>query len=233
MALLLLFAALSALCTLSFAETEAEHREHAYTIGMPVLYECEVNNNWVKPFFCINNEQYLEIPYGQDKFIYCTMEVDKEFYEVLSQLVTFGAPLQCRIWMTKDRKFYIPLALQFWGASTDTHIHVSSHLNIAAHASNGIVLGMGAYPVRDTFQLIPGPGSQYTMHGALKWHRLQGFKSFNNLAEKQATVQTTFIAIFLIFVLAICVLLFYVILSQVIIPHLRHKYVYTAMKKNT
>ena len=28
MALLLLFAALSALCTLSFAETEAEHREH-------------------------------------------------------------------------------------------------------------------------------------------------------------------------------------------------------------
>ena len=59
------------------------------------------------------------------------------------------ASWMCRIKMTPEHEFFLPLSIPVWGVQEKDHCHVDNHLNFIFHAVQGKIIGASAYPVRD------------------------------------------------------------------------------------
>jgi hypothetical protein len=52
----------------------------------------------------------------------------------------------CRVAMSSDHQFYIPLSIPLWGVAESDHIHINNHMNFVFHAEKGKVIAAAAYP---------------------------------------------------------------------------------------
>ena len=101
----------------------------------------------------------------------------------------------CRVPMSADRTFYIPIVIPFWGVVEDTHVHVDNHINFVFHTelsddgATGKILGAAAYPIRDKFQ-YGTVGSVINLHAPVRWFSSHSFIGLSSASEDRAVVRT-------------------------------------------
>ena len=74
--------------------------------------------------------------------------------------------------MFPDRSYYVPFALPMWGFNQLSNgrqlLAIDNHINFMFHTNDGYIIGAGAYPFRDRFELAE-VGSTVHLHGAVRW----------------------------------------------------------------
>lgn len=114
---------------------------------------------------------------------------DKKKLNFISKIILQETNWDCRVPMTPEKKFFVPLSIPLWGFIEPTHVHLVTHLNFVFHASFGHIVGATAYPsitysfffilldivlfkfiqlVRDNFQFTE-VGTVIQFHGPVKF----------------------------------------------------------------
>jgi len=128
------------------------------------------------PFLkCHESGRHLHFEFGRESFFYCGLLISNDdLYNFLAGVMNQRVGWQCRIPMSKDRRFYLPVVVPLWGVVEPTHIHVNIHSNIVFHTDAGRIIGAAFYPLRDQF-LFARKGSVVAMHGQVKWFERHGY----------------------------------------------------------
>jgi hypothetical protein len=125
---------------------------------------------------CHEHGGELTFKFGEDGFLFCGLFVDNEdLYKFTSAVLRGEASWTCRVPMSADRSFYLPLVLPLWGVSEESHLHINHHMAFVFHADQGRIIGAAAYPVRDRFQLVR-MRSTLSMHGPVHWFAGHGYQ---------------------------------------------------------
>ncbi|KXS21166.1 hypothetical protein M427DRAFT_51431 [Gonapodya prolifera JEL478] len=163
-----------------------QQHEHAqflpFSVGDQVEVECLLtspngttvyvdqfgNNLWGPSPPCADTGLPLSFRFGQESEFVCRWVIDDDMYILLRNLLLTKGTYQCRIPLSKDKAFYMPVPMNLWGGVEPAHIHIMNHMNFVFHSSEGFFLGATAYPLRDNFQLV-APGYSLTLHGPVSW----------------------------------------------------------------
>ena len=82
-----------------------------------------------------------------DAFIFCGWKIqDEKDYKFAQQVIKQEKAWHCRIPMSKDEAFHLPITIPLWGVVEPSHIHINFHLNFALHAMDGYIIGASVYP---------------------------------------------------------------------------------------
>lgn len=163
-------------------EAAAQQKNYRpYLIGEKFRIECkDSNNEWGSGPQCVETGEELSFTYGVDGVVSCGWSVqDEQQYAHMSALIARDKSWECRIRLLPELDFHVPFFIPVWGVVEPTHIHVDNHMNFVFHAWAGKILGVAAYPVRDSFQPAT-PGGVITVHGPVKWFRGGTFDSFSS-----------------------------------------------------
>lgn len=130
---------------------------------------------WGPGPLCHEHGRELSFKFGQDGFVYCGLHVgSEEMYRFVAALVRGEESWSCRVAMSADRGFYLPLQLPLWGVAEEEHLHINHHMAFVFHVDAGRIIGAAAYPVRDRFQLTR-VRSTLSLHGPVHWFQGHGY----------------------------------------------------------
>lgn len=155
------------------ARTVDPHIAQAQVHGTMV----DESEQWGPAIMCSETGRELTLTYGQDGFLHCGwLLANEDTYQFARSVMQQESGWNCRVPMSADRTFYLPLVIPLWGVVEATHLHLNQHLNFVVHADEGRIIGISAYPVRDQFQ-FGRVGSMIQLHGPVKWFRKHSFLS--------------------------------------------------------
>lgn len=118
---------------------------------------------------CHESARELSFSFGVDGFTMCGLFVaNEDLYNFLGAVVRGNESWNCRVAMSKDRSFYLPVSLPMWGVQEPEHLHLNMHLASVFHVDQGRIIGATIYPIRDRFQFTR-PLSTINLHGSVKW----------------------------------------------------------------
>ena len=169
-----------------------------FELGEEFALECRnaTTGEWSDGPVCVENGKPMAFTFGVDRFLYCGLEIsDAAFYEYLVRLLSLDMTRVCRVPMSADRTFFIPLVIPFWGVVEDDHVHVDNHINWVFHTEladdgeTGKILGAAAYPIRDKFQ-YGKIGSVINLHGPVRWFASHSFIGLSSASDDRAVVRT-------------------------------------------
>lgn len=171
--------ALAAVVLARGAGAHSHRHQKPFAVGDRVELECrDAEGGWSGGVNCTESGERLSFEFGRDSFLYCawTLRDDAE-YERLRRVLAQEETYECRVPMSADRSFYLPVTLQMWGLVEATHVHVNYHMNFVFHAAMGTLLGASSYPVRDRLQFVK-TGSTINLHGPVHWFSGHSFVGF-------------------------------------------------------
>eukprot|EP00824_Muranothrix_gubernata_P001353 TRINITY_DN11523_c0_g4_i1.p1 TRINITY_DN11523_c0_g4~~TRINITY_DN11523_c0_g4_i1.p1 ORF type:complete len:252 (-),score=40.51 TRINITY_DN11523_c0_g4_i1:32-787(-) len=155
-----------------------------FEVREPFKIQCRnwETGEWGPGPVCKETGQEIQFFFGVDMFFYCGLHIDSSAtYDHLASFIEQKRTWQCRVPMTPDSRFYLPLALPLWGITEPDHFHLDNHMNFAFHADKGRIIGATAYPLRDRFQL-GRPDSLIHLHGPVRWFEKHSYASLGGLA---------------------------------------------------
>lgn len=130
---------------------------------------------WGPGLTCHENGRELSFRFGEDGFVYCGWHLaNEDMYKFAAAVMRGEQGWQCRVPMSKDRSFYLPMPLSLWGVVEPGHMHINYHYNFIFHVDEGRIIGAAAYPVRDRFQYTR-VRSTLNLHGPVKWFNKHSF----------------------------------------------------------
>eukprot|EP01083_Nonionella_stella_P086599 240704_1 len=146
--------------------------------GETLRVSCRNNSTklWEPAFTCQETGLPLAIRYGEDTFIQCSwsLKTQRKYREMRNMLAQKVAPPICRIPISADSTYFLPLAFQFWGVIEPTHLYLSSSVNFIFHANKGALVAASAYSVRNHMTRV-GPGGSIPFHIAIRWFHRRTF----------------------------------------------------------
>ncbi|TPX61394.1 hypothetical protein SpCBS45565_g07279 [Spizellomyces sp. 'palustris'] len=138
-------------------------------VECPVLTENGTTTSmWGPAPTCIESAEEFAIPFALDANYQCSWILDGPFYKFLRNAIEGKAPFMCRVPLSKDKTYYMPLTISLWGALEPAHLHVMNHINFVFHVVDGFFLGGSAYALRDHY-VLGAEGGALTTHGPLRW----------------------------------------------------------------
>lgn len=163
----------------ALARAHVHSKLEPFEVGQKIEIECrDSDDGWTDGIVCSETGERLSVEFGRDSFVYCGWKIeDEEEYERVRLILQQKEAMECRVPMSADRHFFLPLAVQLWGIVEETHVHVNYHVNFIFHAAEGSLLGAASYPVRDRFQYVKA-GSTLNLHGPVRWFSRHSFTSF-------------------------------------------------------
>ena len=124
---------------------------------------------WGPGLICAENGRPLSFQFGRDGFLSCGFFLaHDDLYKFAAAVVQGDVGWNCRVPMSKDRSFFLPVLVPLWGVAEPGHLHINQHSNFIFHVDEGRIVGAAAYPVRDKFQ-YDKVKSMLNMHGPVKW----------------------------------------------------------------
>ena len=88
-----------------------------------------------------------------DAFVYCGFKImDEAAYNLTRSYITLKKAWNCRVAMSSDKSFHVPLPLSVWGVVEPDHFHMDNHMNFVFHVelgkdgASGKIMGAAAYP---------------------------------------------------------------------------------------
>lgn len=97
---------MSVSCAIAVTEPPAgTHGPAAVTVG-----------GWNNGIVCHESGKNLTFQFGVDYFIYCSWYLaDTAMYQFATAVMKQEAGWNCRVPMSKDRSFYLPVVIPLWG----------------------------------------------------------------------------------------------------------------------
>lgn len=96
--------------------------------GPAVASDADDSAEWGPAIKCLETGQPLSFPFGRESFVYCGwILANEDTYKFAAAVMQQQAAWQCRIPMSKDRKFFLPVLIPLWGVVEATHLHLNYH----------------------------------------------------------------------------------------------------------
>ena len=78
--------------------------------------------------------------------------MDEAAYNLTRSYITLKKAWNCRVAMSADKSFHVPLPMSLWGVVEPDHFHMDNHMNFVFHVelgkdgASGKIMGAAAYP---------------------------------------------------------------------------------------
>lgn len=161
--------------------SDASGHKGGYNVGDKIEIECKKDDgSWGSGPICAETGYAMAFKFGVDSSFHCGWAIaDKERLGEMSAIINREKAWECRVAMSPEKQYYLPLVLPLWGIAEATHIHVDNHMNLVFHADHGRVIGVTAYPLLDQFQFAK-EGAIIQMHGVARWFRRHTYHAFGS-----------------------------------------------------
>ena len=84
---------------------------------------------WGPGLLCAESNVPLSFRFGQDGFISCGWFVSNpDLYAFAAAVMKGDASWSCRVPMSKDKSFWLPVVMPLWGVVEPTHLHINYHM---------------------------------------------------------------------------------------------------------
>lgn len=145
------------------------------------------SERWGPGIICSETGRELSFRFGTDGFVHCGWKISNEdTYQFARSVMSQDSGWNCRVPMSADRSFYLPVLLPLWGVVESAHVHLNYHLNFVFHVDDGRIMGASVYPMRDKFQ-FGRVGSIINLHGPVRWFQKNTFLALNGVSHQAPT----------------------------------------------
>ncbi|KAJ1797641.1 hypothetical protein LPJ59_003007 [Coemansia sp. RSA 2399] len=172
---------------------------------------------------CVETRKPLQVYYGFDGPIQCSVKSDDPFHETMLRSIAFDKPLRCRIPRNKlafPKYMHLPMRIEGTKASSDRAVRIAGSFNAVFHGQNGNLVAASVYPIVDHAlpQTVAGVS---TVQIAQKWYEGAGMSTLmaNKRHEEEFIIQPIVALMFCILTACIVYVAGRVYVESSVIPH--------------